>query len=250
MKIINKFKLLLHRLLEMLNPGYLPPADGTYIVKTENEKMLNVEQICAYMRDQGGFSGDYKVLNENVRQFLDEAAYLLCDGYAVNMGYFSVHPNVSGFFNSIDEIRNFNKQPASFSFRVRSKLLKLARQISLDIAGLAETNAFIDSFIDYEENMINSQYVPGNIFGIFGNKIKVAGDHPSCGVYFVPVENPRAAVKVADIAENTHSRITGIVPRTGYLHHKIEIRTQYTGSPSRFLEAPRTITSRFTVEAA
>jgi hypothetical protein len=67
------------------------------------------------------------------------------------------------------------------------------------------------------------------MFVISSNRIKIAGDDPSCGLYFVPIDDPSKAVKVERIGENTPSKITGIVPNVDSLQNKIEIRTQYTG---------------------
>ena len=239
----------MHHILVKLYPNYLHDDNGMYIARTENDFSLDVKQICLHMKNRGGFTGDLKVLTENVWQFLDEAAYLLCDGYSVNMGYYSVHPDIGGVFNFVDEECSNENHPVSFNFRMGAKLHKLSKQIAVEISGLAESNAFIDKFIDFQENTVNSLYTPGDLFSVSGNQIKVAGDNPGCGVYFVPVENPDAAVKVTRIEENCHSRITGIAPRTKYPHNKIEIRTQYAGSPNSFLKWPRTITSGFTVEA-
>ena len=249
MGIFKSFNKIMHRFLERQYLNCLPDDNGTYIAGIENWFSLGIGQICAHMRDRGGFSGDLKTLTENVRQFLDEAAYLLCEGYSVNMGYFSVHPDIRDVFNSVDEERSGESPPVTFNFRIGAKLDKLARQTAVDITGLAESNAFIDKFIDFQENITNSLYTPGDLFTISGNKIKVAGDNPGCGVYFVPVENPNEAIKVTRLEENSHSRITGVAPITKYTHNKIEIVTQYTGSPDSFLKLPRTITSGFTVEA-
>ena len=83
-----------------------------------------------------------------------------------------------------------------------------------------------------------------------GNKIKVAGDDPSCGVYFVPEDDPSRAVKVSRIGENSASMITGISPDTEHWKNRIIIRTQYSGSKSVFLKSPRVIQSDFIVETA
>jgi hypothetical protein len=84
---------------------------------------------------------------------------------------------------------------------------------------------------------------------ILGNKIKVAGDNPSNGVYFVPVDDPSKAVKMERVGDNNPGRITGIAPNPGHPHSRIEIRTQYNGSSSSFLKEQRVITSHFILES-
>ena len=92
MAIINNVTEVLHRIRVKLYHNYLPNIEGAYIARTDSEASLTVEQVCAALKNRGGFSGDYEDLVENVKQFFDEAAYQLCDGFSVNTGYYSVHP--------------------------------------------------------------------------------------------------------------------------------------------------------------
>jgi hypothetical protein len=88
------------------------------------------------------------------------------------------------------------------------------------------------------------------MFTVHGHKIKIVGDDPSVGLYFVPVNDPTQAVKVTRIGENNPTKITGIAPNTGHTQNKIEIRTQYSGMTDRFLKTPRIITSSFILDQA
>jgi len=250
MGITNNINVVLHHIRVKLYPNYLPSLKGTYLARTDNEANLSIEQVCAVMKDRGGFTGSYDDLVKHVKHFFDEAAYLLCDGFAVNTGYFSVHPQIGGVFNSENETHDHKKHPISFRFRARKPLRDLVRHISVNVTALAQGNAYIDEFIDRDEDSVNSFYAPGNMFCIYGNKIKVSGDHPDCGVFFVPVEAPAKAVKVHRIGENGASKITGIAPATEHQYNRIEIRTQFAGSGGIFLKSPRVITSDFVIEAA
>jgi len=248
MAIINNVTEVLHRIRVKLYPNYLPNIEGAYIARTDSEASLSIEQVCAALKNRGGYGGDYEDLVEAVKQFFDEAAYQLCDGFAVNTGYYSIHPNVGGTFNSVTDIHDHQKHPITFRFGARAKLRNLVKNIAVDIEGIADTGGYIDTFTDSEEGSVNGVYVPGNMFAIHGHKIKVEGDDPAVGVYFVPVNDPGRATKVSRIAENTASRVTGIAPTVGYVNSRIEIRTQFSGSGDRLLKAPRTITGTFVLE--
>ena len=182
-----------------------------------------------------------------IRMFLDETAYQLLNGFAVNMWYFSVHPNLGGTFNTVHETPDPKNHPLTYRFRPLRPLRELAKSAHVIIEGLADTDGWIDEYVD-EEGAVNTLYVPGHIFTLHGHKIKVEGDDPSVGVYFVPVQEPGNAVKVSRIAENTASRITGIAPIVGYAASRIEVRTQFSGADGRFLKSVRTITGDFVLE--
>jgi hypothetical protein len=248
MAIINNVIEVLHRIRVKLYPNYFPNVEGAYIARTDSEATLTIEQVCATLKNRGGYGGDYEDLVEAVRQFFDELAYQLCDGFAVNTGYFSIHPNVGGTFNAVTDIHDHKKHPVTFRYRTNLKLRKLIEFIGVDIVGIADVSGWIDEFLDTDEDSVNSHYKPGDQFVLHGHKIKIAGDDPELGVYFVPVDNPGAALKAKRIAENSATKIIGIAPQTGLAHNRIEVRTRYAGSGTTLLKAPRVIAGGFVLE--
>ena len=246
----KNLSMIFHRIRVKLYPSYLPNVEGAYVAKTNNEKTLTIEDVCTILKTRAGFTGKYEDLLQNLKQYYDEVVYQLCDGYAVTNGYYTIHPNIGGTFNSATETHDIEKHPIDFRFGTRAKLRNMARNISVDIEGIADCSGYIDMFTDYEQDSTNESFTPGNQFAIHGHKIKLAGDEPDIGVYFVPVDDPTQAVKVERIAENNPSKITGIIPVTQHQFNRIEIRTRFSGSGSIKLKAPRTITSSFVIEAA
>jgi len=240
----------MHKMRSKLYPNYLPGGEGTYIARTANEAAVTIEDICAAMKNRGGYDGSYEDALQTVKHFYMEMMYQLCDGFSVNTDYFTIHPNIGGTFHSDKEIHDHKNHPITFRFQSLKAMRDLRKSIEVIIEGIADTQGWIAEFIDTDENSTNSIFVPGDQFVITGHKIKVAGDNPNIGVYFVPVDNPSEAKKVLRIAENTSTRIIGISPDTTHARNRVEIRTQYNGSTSSFLKAPRTITSSFILEMA
>jgi len=206
--------------------------------------------VCAALKTRGGFTGSFEDLLDYIRQYNKEVAYQLCDGFAVSNGYYTIYPNIGGTFTSTAEIHDHKKHPITFRFSARSKLRDLIKNIEVIVEGMADSGGYIDEYIDQEEEYVNTQFMPDNMFAVHGHKIKIVGDDPSCGMYFVPVQDPSKAVKVTRIGDNTSTRVTGIAPDTGHTRNKIEIRTQFSGSGGTYLKTPRTITSSFTLEQA
>ena len=246
----NLADMVFHHIRVKLYPNYLKNVEGAYIARTDNDKSLTMEDICKILKTRGGFSGNYEDLIDYVRQYYNEVAYQLCDGYAVNNGFYSVQPNIGGSFNGVNEVHDHEKHPIGFRFSIRSKLRELIKHIDVSVEGLAETNGYIDTFTDTERDIVNDSYTPGHVFVIHGYKIKLAGDDPSVGVYFIPVDDPSKTVKVARIARNNPSEIIGIAPCTACKSNRIEIRTQFSGDMKKCLKTTRVITSSFTLETA
>jgi len=248
MSIFNNVNDILHRIRVKLYPNYLPKVKGLYIARTNNESSLSIEDVCAALKNRGGFIGDHEELAKNVRKYFEEAAYQLCDGYGINTGYYSIHPNVGGTFDSLKDGIDPKRNKVNFSYRTLAPLRFLAEHIAIEIEGLGGDSGWIDEFTDVEEDLVNCQFIPGNTFSITGHKLKVAGDDETCGVYFVPVEDPSKAVKVKRLAVNSTTNIVGKAPDTEYAYNTVEIRTQFSGSTTKFLKSTRVIKSSFQLE--
>jgi len=117
MPVINNVNEKLHKIRVKLYPNYLPKVEGKYLARTNNEASLSIGDICAALKNRGDYTGKYETLMENVKQFFDEAAYQLCDGFAVNTGYFSIQPNIGGTFDSATDSYDEKKNPLNFRFR-------------------------------------------------------------------------------------------------------------------------------------
>ena len=57
----------MHKMRAKLYPSYLPGTEGKYIARTLNEAIVTIEDICASMKNRGGFDGSYeKMRNEEL----------------------------------------------------------------------------------------------------------------------------------------------------------------------------------------
>jgi hypothetical protein len=248
MDLIYGVSQVLHRVKLRLYANYLPGKEGTFYARTSSEATLSVEQICASKRDRGGFNGNFGDFVNYVKQFIEEIAYQLCDGFAVNMGFFTIYPNLGGSFRNAEESPDPKTHPLTMRIRPHGPMRRLVEHIAFDVEGVADPSGHISDFLDHENNSINGVFEPGNQFVLTGEKIKIAGDDPSNGMYLVPVGSNDAPVKVTRIVENTGGKLIGVIPQTVWAFNKIEIRTQYASSSSVFLKTPRVITSDFTIE--
>jgi hypothetical protein len=239
----------MHSIRCKLYPNYLPATGGPFIARTDSEAALSIEQICAAIKNSGELKGSYPELVAHSKQFLDKIVHKLCDGFSVNLGYFTIHPNVGGTFYSKNEQYNREKHPINFRFRPSGMMSRLTEDISVVVDGLADCAGYIDKYRDVKNDTENSIFVPGGQFCIYGHKIKILGDSPDIGLFFVPVEDPSKAVRVEQIAENMPSKIIGVAPDTKFKMNRIEIRTRFTGSGNTLLKSTRVITSDFVIES-
>ncbi|GHU29897.1 hypothetical protein FACS1894172_01980 [Spirochaetia bacterium] len=232
----------LHRIRAKLYHNYLPNINGKYIARTQAEAPLSVEDVCAAAKNRGGFTGSYEDLVKNVTIYLDEAAYQLADGFAVQNDYYCIYPKINGTFDKVEPAVDLNEHPVAFNFRVKAGLRKLSERITVTIEGIAETGAYIDEILDVSTGLINETFTAGEMTVISGHNIKIAGSNQSCGLYFDDEFGNKTQVPLNQLAQNTSSKIIAKIPQLAAGKYRIRIVTQFTHG-SALLKEPRIILS-------
>ncbi|MFC4685906.1 DUF4469 domain-containing protein [Epilithonimonas pallida] len=107
---------------------------------------------------------------------------------------------------------------------------------------MADASSAIPQVTDVKSGTINDLLTPGRNLKISGNKIKIAGEDPANGIFFVEtITQTRTAVKTSDMVTNNPSELIIIVPGLASGGYNVEIITQYSGGTT-VLKAPRTAT--------
>ena len=118
MSVVNNTDEIFHRIRVKLHHNYLPSLEGSYVARTKNEAALSIENVCASMKNRGGYTGSYENLVENIKLYYREMAYQLCDGFSINTGLYSIQPNIGGVFYSANDAYDGKKNPVNFRFRL------------------------------------------------------------------------------------------------------------------------------------
>jgi hypothetical protein len=236
----------MHKMRAKLYPSTLPGSEGKYVARTVNEGSVTISDICASMKNRAGYKGTHEDAKQTLHQFFTEMLYQLADGFSVNLGFCSIHPNIGGLFISEKEIHDHELHPVGFRFQELKPMRDLRELIEVIIEGFADTHGFIEEFCDIATGALNESMTSMNMFILTGERLKVDGDHPDIGVYFEQQDGP-AKLKVTAVAENASGKLIGLIPAGPSGKYKVVIRTQYTGSSNKFSKETRAFESRFTL---
>jgi len=231
---------ILHRIRAYLYDNVLTADNpNDYIARTVSERSLNVKQVCETAVSRGGSDVSAASMEHAVNLFLKEMAYQLCDGYSVNTGYFTASALIRGVFDSPRETFDSQKHTILFQFNQGEKLRAQIPSIEVNILGVADSSAAILQVTDIKSASINDLLTPGRNLKIAGTKIKVIGDSPANGIFFVDAATQaRTAVEASDMVTNNPSEVIVIIPALTAGTYRLEIVTQYAGGAS--LKEPRT----------
>jgi hypothetical protein len=154
----------------------------------------------------------------------------VCAALKYGGGYDDPVEHVKQFFDEVTyQGHNTGRHPVTFRRFTRAPLRLLAEHSQVEIEGLAQVNGYA----------VNETPAPSGIVSIAGHKLKVVGDNPDIGIYFVSASNATKRVTVAGcLAENTGSKLIGIIPSLSAGTGKGGSKTHYPVGGA-FLKEPR-----------
>jgi hypothetical protein len=167
-------------------------------------------------------------------------AYRLCDGFAINAGWFTAQPVIRGTFYSPSERFDAERHSIAFDFHQGALLRKELGAVEVQILGVADAGAFIAQAVDIKTGSVNDHLTPNRNLRILGNKLKIAGENEDVGVYFVPQDGgERVKVDPSDVVKNDPSEVMVHTPALPAGTYTVEVVTQFTGSGGKALKEPR-----------
>jgi hypothetical protein len=239
-------QLITHEIDAYLYPIHLPgKAEGKYLARTKSGAPLSVENVCAAAVERGGVTMSYTDLVRGVKAYLREAAYQLTDGFAVENGYIGIYPKIGGTFDSPQAHINPEVNHIEFGFRALRPLRDLADQVKIHLRGLADVDGHIYEVEDIISGSVNHILTPDEAVIIIGDKVEIAGDNASCGVYCY---NDSGEFKVTHkLIKNTPREVIARLPALSPGTYKFKVRTQFSRKGIN-LKNPRDIISEVEFE--
>ena len=231
----------LHRIKASLHDNPLTNDPNDLLARVHSERSLNVMDICQAAATRGGADISAAAMEHAVNLWFKEMGYSLCDGFSVNTGWFTANAVIKGVFNSPNENFNPTKHTVLFDFVQGSQLRKEIAEVEVDILGVADTSLTIMQVIDVKTGSVNDLLTPNRNLKISGSKLKIAGDSPANGVYFINQNTQeRIPVDPTDMVFNNPSELVIVIPALQPGSYKVEVSTQY--AVGSILKDPRTDT--------
>ena len=228
-----------HKIRAYLYDNALTENTNDFVAKVVSERSVTIGDICRVSVARGGADISEAAMEHAVTLWMKEMAYMLCDGFSVNAGWFTANARIKGAFNSPSESFNPQKHSVVFDFVQGALLRKGLESLEVDILGLADSLLAIVQVTDVKTGSINDKLTPERILKINGQKLKIMGNSPEVGVFFIQIETEeRYKVEPSDMVVNNPSELMVMIPPLPTGQYKVEVATQYSGS--NLLKEPRT----------
>lgn len=230
---------ILHHIKAYLYKNTFNEDSDEYLARVRTEQSLNVKSICESAVKRGGADVTASAMQHAVELFLKEMEYRLCDGYSINTGSFTATPSVKGVFHDPAEAFDPGKHTLSFRFNQGESLRKKLSTVGVDVVGVAASTICIEQATDLKSGSINKLITPQHNLRINGRKLKLTGDHPDVGVYFINQETgAHIKTELSDIITNYPKELVMMIPALETGSYLLQITTQY--AKGKILKEPRT----------
>ena len=218
-----------HTIKAYLYDNLLTPDPNDFTARVSSERSLSVADICHSAATRGGADVSDAAMSHAVELFLKEMAYRLCDGFAVNTGYFTAMPVVRGVFLNPNETFDPQRHTLQFQFTQGELMRREIEDVEVKIMGVAETGLYIGQVEDMKSRTVNEVLTPGFNLRVTGTKLRVVGDKPGVGIVFrETVTNTATKVDEGDIVINNPSELMIIIPALPAGTYQLEVTTQYS----------------------
>lgn len=229
-----------HTIKAYLYDNLLTPDPNDFTARVSSERSLSVADICHSAATRGGADVSDAAMSHAVELFLKEMAYRLCDGFAVNTGYFTAMPVVRGVFLNPNETFDPQRHTLQFQFTQGELMRREIEDVEVKIMGVAETGLYIGQVEDMKSRTVNEVLTPGFNLRVTGTKLRVVGDKPGVGIFFrETATNTATKVDEGDIVINNPSELMIIIPALPAGTYQLEITTQFSTN-KQWLKEPRT----------
>jgi hypothetical protein len=213
-----------------------------YVARVASDRTLNIQDICRAAVERGGSDISIAAMKHAVELFFKEMAYQLCDGFAVNTGWFVASVHIKGVFDSPLDIFDPKRHTVVIEFHQGSLLRNELQNITVEVLGVAETGVLIAQVIDVKSGTVNDLLTPNRNLKIAGYKLKIAGENADNGVYFIDEQGAKTKVDSSDIVTNNPSELIIVTPELSAGTYHLSVTTQFSGSGGKVLNEPRTTT--------
>ena len=209
-----------------LYDNLLTPNPNDFFGRVKPLGILNNEAIADEMLKEGT---EYQ--KETIVDILNRSDRLkvtkLAEGYSINTGVYHSHIGISGVFQGATDRFDPKEHRLTASFTSSTALREELKKTQVEIVGTATTDPVIGKVIDSLTKAEDSTITPNNVIVIKGNRLKIAGDDSSVGVYLIN-QGDKSRHECTQIISNEPKELIVMLPALDAGNYTLEVVTQYS----------------------
>jgi division protein CdvB (Snf7/Vps24/ESCRT-III family) len=205
----------------------LTPNPDDYVAQLQNVTSHDLSSVIEKMLEGGSTitkTDALAVLN----RFFETITRISKDGETVNLDLFRTNLSITGVFESASD--SFDPKRHSININANAgKLLKDAiAKVKLEKTSSVEALPHVLEVKDSISRTVNQHITANGVIEIVGSLLKIAGDNPKNGLYFIAADGK--ATKALTLIDNKPARLIAMVPNLPSGEYTLQITSQYNGA--------------------
>ncbi len=199
---------------------------------------LGMEAVITRMLNKGTLltrTDIVAVLNNFNETIVD----ILLEGNTVNLPLFNISFSISGVFESPLDSFDGNRHKFNINLTKGILLRDTEKQVKFEKTNTISPMPQIQEVKDSVSGLVNEILTPKGVIEVYGYNLKIEGDDPACGLWFITDDGSENKAEV--LIENKPSKILAMIPELLPGGCRIKIVTQFTGSGT-LVKMPRVYT--------
>ena len=219
-----------------LSPNLLTSSQDDYLAQAQNVKSHDLNSVIEKMLERGSMitkTDTLAVLN----LFFETITQISKDGETVNLDLFRTNLSISGVFDSSTDTFDAKRHSIKINANAGRLLKEAINHVKLEKTSSTDALPHILQVMDSITRTVNQNMSANGVIEIVGSLLKIAGDDPKNGLYFV--DSKGKATKAITLVDNKPGRLIVMVPDLEKGEYNLHITSQYNNT-SKGLNIPRT----------
>ncbi len=199
---------------------------------------LGMEAIITRMLNKGTLLTRTDILAV-LNNFDETVVDILLEGNTVNLPLFNISFSISGVFDSPLDSFDGNRHKLNINVTKGILLRDTEKKVKFEKTNTISPMPQIQEVKDSVSGLVNEILTPKGVIEVYGYNLKIEGDDPACGLWFITDDGSENKAEV--LIENKPSKILAMIPELLPGGCRIKIATQFTGGGT-MLKSPRIYT--------
>lgn len=220
-----------------LTENFLTERPDDYSAQTHSGESYDKEAIISLILRSGNtltrtdLLAAFNAMEESVVQIVEQ-------GGQINTPLLNISFSISGVFDGPLDSFDPNRHKLNVNTTKGTLLRSAEKRIKPQKTQSVSPQPNIQEVKDTVSGKFNEVLTPNGVVEIRGYNIKLTGENPACGLWFVPETGE--AVKAEIFVDNKPSTVIAMIPALAAGVYSIRIVTQYSGGKD--LREPKTVT--------
>ena len=200
-------------------------------------KSLNIDELINRILDRGttltktDLLAVFHIANE-------EVAKASAKGETINLPLFNTSFSISGVYDSALDTFDGNRHKLNLNLTKGVLLREAEKQVKLVKTTTVAPLPNIMEVMDFKSGTVNDRLTPDGVVEARGFNLKIDGDDPACGLWFVS-EDGQQQLKSEIFIDNKPAKVTAFIPILSTGNWQLKVVTQFSNSGVA-LKTPKT----------